>query len=475
MSQSAEPGATVPQGEPRRSAWRLVLVSLILAEALAIAAALAVVTSYRPVTPSAGTLPVLERVKAGEGRPPGPSPSPAPSSVPSPGPSSGAVAQCLAPYISDPALGRRFAAVVATTTGRSLFSIGPARGTPASTLKPLTMTAALSAIGPDHRFATTVVLQGNRLTLVGGGDPLLATTASDRIVQGAATLAQLAGQVKTAVAGRSGATLKLAFDDSLFPGPRVSAAWEPTYIPENVVSPISALWVQEGHATLTSYQRVADPAQSAARAFQRLLRRSGVDVTWKGRARAGTGAQVVATVRSPPLRDIVRHVLEVSDNEAAEVLARQVAVASGLPGSAAAAPRAVLSQLRSLAVPVAGLQIQDGSGLSRHDLVPLATLKSVLALDATSPTFRPVIADLPVSRFSGTLAYRFSSTPAPVAGLVHAKTGTLTGVDALAGYVVDADGVPLIFVAMADRVTGYSDPARSALDRFAAALAGCGA
>ncbi len=323
----------------------------------------------------------------------------------------------------------------------------------------MTTTAALSAIGPDHRFATTVTLQGRRLTLVGGGDPLLATTSATRIVRGAATLADLADQVKAALAGRS--TVRLAIDDSLFPGPGVSPAWEPGYIPENVVSPISALWVQEGRVKVDAFARVSDPARAAGRAFARLLRQRGIHVSWAGRAQSAAGAPVVATVESPPVRDIVRHVLAVSDNEGAEVLARQVAIARGLPGSADAAPRAVVAQLSLLGLPVGGVRIQDGSGLSRHDVVPVATLEAVLVHDVSDPVTRPVIADLPVSRFSGTSGlsvHRDRTTPS--AGTVHAKTGTLTGVDALAGYVVDADGVPLVFAVLADRVTGYASAAR---------------
>jgi D-alanyl-D-alanine carboxypeptidase/D-alanyl-D-alanine-endopeptidase (penicillin-binding protein 4) len=438
------------------------VVGLIVVEILAIGGSYSVVEGHRPVPAAVGRLPVVEHVAPDGG---GPSTGQAPSPE--------AIARCVTGPASDRALGKRVAIGVTTTTGGMLFSRGPARATPASTLKLLTTTAALSAIGPDHRFATTVTLQGRRLTLVGGGDPLLATSGSTRIVRNAATLTDLAGQVKAAVAG--GSTVRLAIDDSLFPGPGVSPAWEPGYVPENVVSPISALWVQEGRVKVNSFTRVTNPARAAGRAFARLLRQRGLHVRWAGRAESAAGARVVASVESPPVREIVRHVLAVSDNEGAEVLARQVAIATGGPGSADAAPQAVVTELRRLGLPVGGLRIQDGSGLSRHDVVPVSTLLAVLAHDISDPVARPVIADLPVSRFSGTLAYRFTASNDPVAGTVHAKTGTLTGVDALAGYVVDANGVPLVFAVLADRVTGYSSAARSALDRFAAALAGCGA
>jgi D-alanyl-D-alanine carboxypeptidase/D-alanyl-D-alanine-endopeptidase (penicillin-binding protein 4) len=83
------------------------------------------------------------------------------------------------------------------------------------------------------------------------------------------------------------------------------------------------------------------------------------------------------------------------------------------------------------------------------------------------------VTGLPVAGFTGSLASRFVHDPAG-RGTVRAKTGTLTGVDGLAGTVTTRDGALLGFVAVADRVrTGETLGARDALDRVAAALAGC--
>jgi D-alanyl-D-alanine carboxypeptidase/D-alanyl-D-alanine-endopeptidase (penicillin-binding protein 4) len=85
-----------------------------------------------------------------------------------------------------------------------------------------------------------------------------------------------------------------------------------------------------------------------------------------------------------------------------------------------------------------------------------------------------VIEGLPVAAFSGSLEDRFAEGSAAGRGWVRAKTGTLTGISALAGLAQDADGVMLTFVIVADRIDPLdTDEARAALDRAASALAAC--
>ena len=87
---------------------------------------------------------------------------------------------------------------------------------------------------------------------------------------------------------------------------------------------------------------------------------------------------------------------------------------------------------------------------------------------------RSLVTGMPVAGFTGSLTYRFAEGPAVARGLVRAKTGTLTGVHALAGIAVDRDGQPLAFVFGADKsppIERYD--AQEALDRAAASLAAC--
>ena len=94
--------------------------------------------------------------------------------------------------------------------------------------------------------------------------------------------------------------------------------------------------------------------------------------------------------------------------------------------------------------------------------------------DARTAKLRPLLTALPVAGGSGTLAGRYGGTAAPGKGWVRAKTGTLTGVNALAGMVVDVDGRVLVFSFMSASTRNPETEVRPALDVMAAALRGCG-
>jgi D-alanyl-D-alanine carboxypeptidase/D-alanyl-D-alanine-endopeptidase (penicillin-binding protein 4) len=170
--------------------------------------------------------------------------------------------------------------------------------------------------------------------------------------------------------------------------------------------------------------------------------------------------------------------LTVSDNDLAEALARHVAIATDRPPTFSGGTGAVRSVLASLGVPTAGMAMLDGSGLSRQDRVPARALAAVLALDASPahPRLRAVLSGLPIAGFTGTLDEdgRFGSgSTLAGAGLVRAKTGSLTGVDTLAGIARDSSGGLLVFAFMSN---GNDDAtaADATLDRMAVAMLHCG-
>ncbi|MFI7387441.1 D-alanyl-D-alanine carboxypeptidase/D-alanyl-D-alanine-endopeptidase [Streptomyces sp. NPDC049813] len=395
-----------------------------------------------------------------------------------PGPTRGALAAVLDPLLKDPALGtHRTAAVVDAVTGKQLYgrSAGDAL-TPASTIKLATAVAALTAAGPDHRIATRTALDADagRLVLVGGGDPTL--TARQKNPYGAASLRTLADKTAASLKKSGHTEVTLGYDTSLYSGP----ATHPIGPNENLAQ-VTALMVDEGRTDGSDSgpaTRAVDPAAAAARTFADLLDERGIRT--KGGApapgKAPGDAEAVAKVASPPLSALVERMLTHSDNDIAEALARQTAVAADESHDFDGAGRAVRKQLATLRLPLTGTRFADGSGLDRTDKISADLLTKLLATAAEPgrPGLRSVLTGLPVAGFTGTLSSRYEdAADASGIGLVRAKTGTLTGVNTLAGTVVDADGRLLVFAFMTQNAPGPQS-AQAGLDRLASTVADCG-
>jgi serine-type D-Ala-D-Ala carboxypeptidase/endopeptidase (penicillin-binding protein 4) len=352
---------------------------------------------------------------------------------------------------------------------------------PASTTKLLTTTAALDVLGPDHEFRTTTRLAaGHRLVLVGGGDPLLSNRPASPLTSypRAASLRDLAGRTARRLLATRTKSVRLGYDATLFRGPSGNPFWEPTYLRQNVVTRTSALWMDQGRRKPYYGKRETDPAAVAAAVFRRDLAAHGIRVRGKVSAmRAPASSRLVASVHSAPLRELVEFILVTSNNEGAETLLRQIAIADHRAGTTRAGLAVERATLRRLGLSLAGSRIHDGSGLSRHDRLSVTTLVQVLqiAASATHPDLRTVLTGLPIAGYTGTSSVRFKSRARAAIGVVRVKTGTLTGVTAYAGIVLTRHGLPLTFAVVADHVAEEQTwNARVVLDRVAAALATCG-
>ena len=256
----------------------------------------------------------------------------------------------------------------------------------------------------DRRFSTRVVegTEPGQIVLVGGGDPTL--TADNQAAPVRTQLSVLAQATSAALQASGTTTVRLLVDDDLFIGLAVDPDWQSTYVRSGVVGPVSALAVDGGRQSPDSDRRSDDPALAAAAAFADMLASNGIDVPSEPtRAPAEVGATVLAVARSAPLSDIVEHMLAVSDNDEAEVLARHLARAADLPATSEAAEQAIVQALAGLGVDVAGLTVLDGSGLARGSAVPPEVLTATLGLagGSTHPHLRPVLTGLPVAGFTG--------------------------------------------------------------------------
>ncbi|MFB9250040.1 D-alanyl-D-alanine carboxypeptidase/D-alanyl-D-alanine-endopeptidase [Sphaerisporangium melleum] len=417
----------------------------------------------RPPVPIVTAGPVL--ASAGDGRPPG----------------KASLAARLSRALGDSALGGSVGAVVVDVAGGStLYASRADTGlTPASTTKVATAVAALTSLGPDARIATRVVRgKDGSITLVGGGDPTLAGPKAGRSdsYPRFASLAALASRTARALKAAGVSSVSLSYDDSLFQGPRTAPGWKPGYVPEGSVAPVTALTIDEGREQPGRSSRYADPPRSAAEAFASLLRRSGLKVGRSAaRAKAPATATEIARVESPPVYELVEHMLTESDNDLAEALAHLVAVKEGRPGTFSGVAQAVQATLKRLGV-AQGVTVYDGSGLSTRNRITPAALARLMSLAASpaQPRLHPVISGLPVAGFTGTLGHRYDKKDSrPAAGVVRAKTGTLNGVNTLTGLSRTADGRLVAFAFMADKVAD-PDGAVAALDRLAALVTTCG-
>jgi D-alanyl-D-alanine carboxypeptidase/D-alanyl-D-alanine-endopeptidase (penicillin-binding protein 4) len=387
------------------------------------------------------------------------------------GGSAASLADRLDDLVNDGDLGDQVGMSVARLGGEVIYEHeADETFTPASTLKIVTAAAALEALGPDARFATRVMTDGepDEIILVGGGDPTLATGDLSS-VPGGAGLAELAEATAEVLAGAAEvSSVRLWFDDSLFTGPAIDPDWEAGYVSNGIVAPVAALMVDDGRVRPGSSSRADDPAQAAAEHFAALLADRGLSVSGRPeRIELGEDAESVAEVWSAPLGDIVEYMLASSNNDVSETLTRHVALATGDPGTAAAAAPAVVDVLSGIGVDITSQTVLDGSGLARGSAISPDALVQILnqAAQPDRTSLRPMLSGLPVASFNGTLRERVTDG----AGAVRAKTGTLTGVASLAGTATDTEGVTYVFAVLADDVTDTL-AAREAIDAVAAAI-----
>ncbi|QVQ50950.1 D-alanyl-D-alanine carboxypeptidase/D-alanyl-D-alanine-endopeptidase [Spiractinospora alimapuensis] len=388
------------------------------------------------------------------------------------------LAELLDDRMTDSGGGEGLAAYVADAqTGDPLYGRdADDAAVPASTTKIATGVAVLAAVGPDERIDTTVV-RGERddeVILVGQGDPTLTETRDPGAYPRLPALEELAEDTARRLQADGVDTVDIGYDDSAFTGSDTGPGWQPNYVTEGSVAPVHALMIDTGRLDRDERygERAADPPLAAAEAFARQLEAAGLTVRGDPTEReAAEGAETLAQASSAPISALVEIMMTESENNVAEALAFQVALARGGEASFADAGPALEETLAELGVD--GLRLSDGSGLSVNNRISPTALVELLLLasDPERAELAPTVTGLPVAHFNGTLSDRYSpqSEAAEGAGWVHAKTGTLSGVSTLAGIAADADGRLRAFAFM------DNDPAAtgSRLDALAATLVEC--
>jgi D-alanyl-D-alanine carboxypeptidase/D-alanyl-D-alanine-endopeptidase (penicillin-binding protein 4) len=297
---------------------------------------------------------------------------------------------------------------------------------PASTEKLPIATAALQRLGGSFRTATVVLGQGTLvgatwrgdLVLKGYGDPALTT----------AGLAALARAVRTR--GITTVTGGVIGDESYFDSERVAPGWKPSFAKSE--SPLlSALVVNRG---VLDGVVVDHPALAAAILFVRALRTAGVTVSERpGVDTAAPGAVELTRRASPRLMTLLSAMDTWSDNFIAEMLLKQLGARLAGRGSTGVGAAVVRSTLTADGVPLAGVRLVDGSGLSSLDRLTARSLAAILETIWHEPDLHPLLNTFAVAGSTGTLRHRLLGVPGRM--LVRGKTGTTDDASALAGFV----------------------------------------
>ena len=345
-------------------------------------------------------------------------------------------------------------------TGRVGYALHSRRALePASNQKLTVALAALDRLGTGYRIPTKVFGVGSRsgstwrgrLVLKGYGDPSL--NRSD--------LRRMALRIRAL--GIRKVTRRVIADESYYDRRRVCPGWKPAWY--KVESPpLSALVVSRAKV---GTRTVDNPARRAGAEFKSALEAAGVHVVRNTRlGEAPSGAASLTGTRSPSLARLVRRMNKRSDNFFAEMLLKHLGAKIRGAGTTYHGSRVVRATLRRRGVPLSGVRIADGSGLSVYDRLTARAIGALLISAWSDVELKDAfVASLPIAGVDGTLEDRMTTGPAR--GHVRAKTGTTNTASSLSGFV----GARYVFSILQN---GHPIPwwyARRGQDRFAQILA----
>jgi D-alanyl-D-alanine carboxypeptidase/D-alanyl-D-alanine-endopeptidase (penicillin-binding protein 4) len=370
-------------------------------------------------------------------------------------PSSAAIRSRLAAELARSGAANRSSAVTIDSRGDVLRERATTAVVPASATKLFTTLAALKVVGLNTRFRTEVratkpatgSVQPGNIYLVAGGDPFLMTQHLD----------YLAASIKRK--GITRVTGALLLDDSRYDRQVRGPGWKTSYVPDES-GPLSAFAVDR-NTWRKDAQFVADPAMANLGKFKALLTKHGISTVGSSRrSKPPAGSVVLVGHSSPVLSSVITNVNKKSDNFAAELLLKEVGFRARGVGSTASGVAAATTALRAMGVRT-GRQI-DGSGLASANRQTSDGALSLLTAAYKSPQGPALRASLAIACRDGTLLRRMCSTPA--SGRARAKTGTLPGAYALAGYTTTANGRQVRYAFL---LNGASDSvkARAAMDK----------
>jgi len=319
-------------------------------------------------------------------------------------------------------------------TGESIFKYSAdSLRMPASLLKIFSAVALLDYVDPEFRFTTEIFTgaEPNTLIIAGSLDPWMERNGVLAIKMGRTSLPKI---VKTALK-------KLDADNG---------------------SPIKTLSIEYSNMHSTDLDFIK--AQFAARN----IKVSIIKVT--AEEAQLYSKESIAKFQSPTLQKIMDWMLIWSDNTLGNRMAMYASMKAGNGYSESGIEKTFIKTLTNLEIDATGLNAVDGSGLSRANRVSAEMLSQLLLKTYNNDKYRTIYGGLPVGGVNGTMRNRFVTSAPKAIGLVRTKTGSLTGVVSMAGYVQGGDH-EYIFVAIADRIPKNPTAARAARIAFDKVLA----
>ena len=331
---------------------------------------------------------------------------------------------------------------------------------PASVMKCVTTAALADVTHIGNPVTTDVFLHGLQkgdlfsgdIIIVGSGDPSLSDGRHKEEKNFIEEIAQALNRK-----GISRIEGRIIVDDSRFAGPATPASWVAGDLSQSYGTGFHGFNF-EGNAS--GKKAVSEPSAVFRRKLTATLADAGIELTATDTEPGGKRA-LLLTHRSAPLADLMRSCMFRSDNLYAEAFLRLFGLQNGTDGSADGSARVAMQHWDALNFPVEGVDIVDGSGLSRDNTLTAEFLGTVLKRMKDNPDY---VAFFPLTGEEGTVRNFMSGTP--LQGYLALKTGSMNGIQSYAGYLLDEDFTPSHVVVVIANDLKNRSAFRSALSSF---------